>query len=103
VEAFFPPRATSTDCASGASTSPSGELCDEVGGFKSAIRARNLRAADLQKESTKPVENRADSATRSFRRIRRRWRLPGGHRSERSEASNETQRAQRAEQSNTWQ
>ena len=33
----------------------------------------------------KRVEDRADSATRSFRRIRRRRRLPGEHRSERSE------------------
>jgi hypothetical protein len=56
----FRPRATSTNCASAASTSPSGELWDEVGGFESAIRARDVRAADLQEEPTKRVETRAD-------------------------------------------
>jgi hypothetical protein len=45
--------------------------------LSSAIRARDVRAADLQ--------DRADSPTQSFRRIRRRRRLPGEHRSERSE------------------
>jgi hypothetical protein len=64
-----------------------------------AIRARDVRAADLQEEPTKRVEQRADSATRSFRRIRRRRRLPGDIAA--SGASHETERAQRAEQSNT--
>jgi hypothetical protein len=61
---------------------------DEVGGFKSAIRARDVRAADLQEEPTKRVEDGADSSTQSFRRIRRRRRLAGEHRSERSEPLN---------------
>jgi hypothetical protein len=34
---------------------------DEEGGYESAIRARDVRAADLQEEQTKCVENRADS------------------------------------------
>jgi hypothetical protein len=33
---------------------------DEVGGYKAAIRARDVRAADLQEEPTKRVDNRAD-------------------------------------------
>jgi hypothetical protein len=41
----------------------------------SAIRARDVRAADLQEEPTKPVRKRADSPTQSFRRIRRGRRL----------------------------
>jgi hypothetical protein len=49
-----------------------------------AIRARDVRAADLQEEPTKRIENRVASPTRSFRRIRRRRRLSGEHRSERS-------------------
>jgi hypothetical protein len=52
----------------------------------SAIRARDVRAADLQEEPTKPAE-RADLPRQSFGRIRRRRRLPGEHRSERSEPS----------------
>jgi hypothetical protein len=65
-------------------------------GLPSPIRARDVRAADLQEKPTKQDENRADS-TRELRRIRRRWRLPGEHRSERqrairqSERSNQTQ------------
>jgi hypothetical protein len=53
--------------------------------LSSAIRARDVRAADLQEEPTKRIQNRANSPTQAFRRIRRRRRLPGGHRSERSE------------------
>jgi hypothetical protein len=53
--------------------------------LSSAIRARDVRAADLQEEPTKRIQNRADSPTQAFRRIRRRRRLPGEHRSERSE------------------
>jgi hypothetical protein len=34
-----------------------------------AIRARDVRAADLQEEPTKRLENTAGSPTRSFRRI----------------------------------
>jgi hypothetical protein len=84
--------------ASEASTSPSGELCDEVGEVQSAIRARDVRAADLQEEPTKPVKKRADSPTQSFRRIRRRRRLTANIAA--SGASHLTQPAQRAEQSN---
>ncbi len=43
------------------SSSPSD---DKVGGCKSAIRARDVRAADLQEKPMKRVENRADSPTR---------------------------------------
>jgi hypothetical protein len=49
----------------------------------------DVRAADLQEEPTKRVENKVDSP--------RPGRLPGEHRSERSEPS--TQRAERAKQS----
>jgi transposase InsO family protein len=38
AEALFPSRATSTNCASVASTGPSGEVCDEVGGFHERLR-----------------------------------------------------------------
>jgi hypothetical protein len=60
---------------------------DEVGGLPSAIRARDVRAADLQEEPTKRAKNSADSPTQSFRWIRRRRRLLSEHRSERSEPS----------------
>jgi hypothetical protein len=43
--------------------------------------------ADLQEEPTKRIETRADFLTQTFRRIRRRRRLSGEHRSERSEPS----------------
>ena len=59
----------------------------EAGGLQRAIRARDVRAADLQEEPTKHVETGLDSAAKSFRRIRRRRRLPSEHRSERSEPS----------------
>jgi hypothetical protein len=64
---------------------------DEVGGFQSAIRSErseqlntgwrvlDVRAADLQEEM-------AEHAF-PFRQLRRRWRQPSEHRSERSEQS----------------
>ncbi len=52
-----------------------------------AIRARDVRAADLQEEPTKRIASRADSSRQSFRRIRRRRRLLGEHRREHSEPS----------------
>jgi hypothetical protein len=36
---------------------------DEVGGYKAPIRARDVRAADLQEEPTKRIQNRADYPT----------------------------------------
>ena len=39
---------------------------DEVGGLQRAIRARDVRAADLQEEPTKRGENRADFQTHRF-------------------------------------
>jgi hypothetical protein len=58
---------------------------EEGSGPQRAIRAGDVRAADLQEEPTKPIVDRADSLMQAFRRIRRRRRLPGEHRSERSE------------------
>jgi hypothetical protein len=52
---------------------------------RSAIRVRDVRAADLQEELTKRAKNQSGCRGRSFRRIRRRRRLPGEHRSEWSE------------------
>ena len=60
---------------------------DEVGGTESAIRARDVRAADLQQGPTKRIKSRACFPRQSFRRSRRRRRLTGEHRSERSEPS----------------
>ena len=68
----------------------------------SAIRARDVRAADLQEKPTKQDENRADS-TRELRRIRRRWRLPGEHRSERQRAIRQSERSEWGERSNQTQ
>ena len=51
---------------------------------ESAIRARDVRAADLQGDD-ETRHDRADCPAESFRRSRRRRRLPGEHRSERSE------------------
>jgi hypothetical protein len=39
---------------------------DEGGEFQSAVRARDVRAADLQEEPTKRVENRAEWPTHRF-------------------------------------
>jgi hypothetical protein len=61
-----------------------------------AIRARDVPAADLQKEPTKRHETRFDCPTRSFRWIRRRRRLASEHRSERSEQSNTASAASEA-------
>ncbi len=44
--------------------------------LRSAIRAGDVRAADLQEEPTKRIRDGDGSARRSFRRIRRRRRLP---------------------------
>ena len=63
----------------------------------SPIRARDVRAADLQEKPTKQDENRADS-TRELRRIRRRRRLPGEHRSERQRAIRQSERSERSNQ-----
>jgi hypothetical protein len=71
---------------------------DEVGALQGAIRARDVRAADLQEEPTKRAKNRADSRTESFRRIRRRRRLPSEHRSERSEQGSGASEAERSNQ-----
>jgi hypothetical protein len=43
AEEFFPLQATSANCASAASTGPSGELCDEVGGYKRTMRAQQAQ------------------------------------------------------------
>jgi hypothetical protein len=51
-----------------------------------AIRARDVRAADLQEKPTKRVKNKAGLPRQSFRWIRRRRRLP----------SETSQRAERA-------
>jgi hypothetical protein len=66
--------------------------------LQSAIRARDVRAADLQEEPTKPVENRAVLRGWSFRRIRRRRRLPGEHLSERSEPLDTASASERSNQ-----
>jgi hypothetical protein len=68
---------------------------EEGSGCKRAIRARGVRAADLQEEPTKPTENKAHPQVSHFRRVRRRQRLPGTIAA--SGASHQTQRAQRAE------
>jgi hypothetical protein len=39
---------------------------DNVGELEGAIRARDVRAADLQEEPTKRVENRPESSTHRF-------------------------------------
>jgi hypothetical protein len=70
--------------ASEASTSPSGELWDEVGVLQGAIRARDVRAADLQEEPTKRAETEL-TLQHIVSSDRRRRRLSGEHRSERSE------------------
>jgi hypothetical protein len=58
---------------------------DEVGGLQARSAARDAHAADLQEEPTKRAEKRADCPRQSFRRIRRRRRLPSEPGSERSE------------------
>ena len=63
----------------------------------SAIRARDVRAADMQEEPTKPVEIRADFSRDRFVGFDE----DGGSTANiaASEASHQAQRAQRAEQS----
>jgi hypothetical protein len=58
---------------------------DEVGGYKSAIRACDVRAADLQKEPTKRVEKRAGFSDTIVSLDPTKTAAPGEHRSERSE------------------
>jgi len=70
---------------------------DEVGGYP-ARSARDVRAADLQAESTKRLRREVDSPTQSFRRIRRRRRLQREHRSERSEPFNTASASERSNQ-----
>ena len=57
---------------------------DDDGGLSGAIRASDVRAADLQEEPTKRVGGEV-TLHQKFHRIRRRRRLLGEHRSERSE------------------
>src|SRR6185295_20293209 len=71
---------------------------DEVGGHEGVIRARDVRAADLQEEPTKRIESRLGCPRRSFRRMRRRRRLPSEHRSERSEPSDTASERERSNQ-----
>ena len=68
---------------------------------QSAIRARDVRAADLQEKPTKLVTSRAKSSTQAFRRIRRRRRLPGEHRCERSEPMSTASPGERSNQART--
>jgi uncharacterized protein (DUF697 family) len=65
--------------------------------LRSAIRARDVRAADLQEDPTKPNRERADPPRESLRRIGRRGGSPANIAA--SAASDQTQRARRAEQS----
>jgi hypothetical protein len=58
---------------------------DEVGGSPARSARSDVRAADLQEKPTKRLKKRGDSPAQAFRRIGRRRRLPGEHRSERSE------------------
>jgi hypothetical protein len=74
------------------------EGSEEGSGFQRAIRTAMFAAADLQEEPTKRIENKADSAVQSFRRIRRRRRLPSEHRSERSEPLDTACAAERSNQ-----
>src|SRR5215217_5976144 len=68
-------------------TRPSSPRDDEEGDHPARSGARDVRDAALQDEPTKRLKNSAGSLTQSFRRIRRRRRLPSEHRSERSEPS----------------
>jgi hypothetical protein len=70
---------------------------DEVGDFQSAIRARDVRAADLQEEPTKRFENRADLRHDRFVGSDEDGGF-GEQRSERSEPSDEARRSERSNQ-----
>jgi hypothetical protein len=72
---------------------------DEVGGLNGAIRARDVRAADLQEEPTKHLENGADSPTRSFRSDPTKTAAPR-RTSQRAKRAIRHSERQRAEQSN---
>ena len=54
----------------------------------SAIRARDVRAADLRRSRRNASRTELPSQHESFRRMRRRRRLSNEHRNERSEPSN---------------
>ena len=58
---------------------------DEVGGYKGAIRACDVRAADLQEEPTKRVEKRAGPSDTIVSLDPTKTAARGEHRSERSE------------------
>ena len=58
--------------------------------------SRDVRAADLQEKPTKLSRTKPVLPKQSFRRIRRRRRLPSEHRSERSERSNTASAASEA-------
>ena len=58
---------------------------DELGGFKSAIRAAMFAPPICRRSRRNAPKTELMAPPRSFRRIRRRRRLPGKHRSERSE------------------
>jgi hypothetical protein len=68
----------------------------ERGGFH-ARSASPMFAPPICRRSRRNASRKVDSPRPALRRIRRRRRLPGEHRSERSEPS--TQRAERAKQS----
>ena len=68
------------------------------GRYEGAIRARDVRAADLQEEPTKPVEDRAVFVDGRFVGSDEDGGSPANIAA--SGASHQTQRAQRAEQSN---
>ena len=111
----FPPRQSSPRCARVAAQSNQARIApraalrrsdgtrssswsDEVGALQGAIRARDVRAADLQEEPMKRLQNRAALRHDRFGGSDE----DGGSQANiaASGASNGTQRAQRAEQSN---
>jgi hypothetical protein len=63
-----------------------------------AIRARDVRAADLQEEPTRPVKNRAVFVRSRFVGSDEDGGLPGEHRSERSEPFRHRERSERSNQ-----
>jgi hypothetical protein len=69
---------------------------DEVGGFQGAIRAPDVRAADLQEEATKPVETELIFRHSRFVGFDEDGGSPANIAA--SGASRSTQRAQRAKQ-----
>ena len=75
----------SEQCARSEGTRSSSRSDDEVGGYKSAIRACDVRAADLQEEPTKSVEKWAEFSDTIVSLDPTKTAAPGEHRSERSE------------------